>query len=75
MQLAVRRIVEQTLSVRAAEEDLRIQLERYRVGESTIVEVLTSQSALTQARAALIQARFDFRVARAQIESVIGRPL
>ncbi|HTE47675.1 MAG TPA: TolC family protein [Gemmatimonadaceae bacterium] len=75
MQLAAQRMTEQALSMRAAEEDLRIQLDRYRIGEATIVEVLTSQSELTQARAALIQARFDFRVARAQIESVTGKPL
>jgi outer membrane protein len=75
MQLSNRRIVEQALSVRASEEDLRIQLDRYRIGESTIVDVLTSQSQLIAARTALIQARFDYRVARAQIEALIGRPL
>ncbi len=75
MQLANRRIAEQTLSIQAANEDLRIQLDRYRIGEATIVDVLTSESQLNQAQSALIQARFDRRVARAQIEALIGRPL
>ncbi|HEX3865911.1 MAG TPA: TolC family protein [Gemmatimonadaceae bacterium] len=75
MLLAERRIAEQTLSIRAAQEDLRIQLDRYRIGESTIVDVLTSESELTTAQSALIQARLDYRVARAQIEALIGRPL
>jgi outer membrane protein len=75
MQLATRRITEQQLTVLAAQEDIRIQLDRYSIGESTIVDVLTSEAQLVQAQSALIQARFDYRVARAQIESVVGRPL
>jgi len=37
--------------------------------------VLTSQSTLDAARLALIQARQDFRVARAQLESLVGKEL
>lgn len=62
-------------SVRAAEEDLRVQRERYRLGAATIVEVLTSQEALDQAEADVVSARFDYLQARAQIEALIGRPL
>ena len=75
LRLARSRITEQTASIRAAEEDLRVQLERYRLHEATIVDVLTSQNELTQAQSGLVQARYDYRVARAQIESIIGRPL
>jgi outer membrane protein len=75
LQLARERITEQTESIRAAQEDLRVQLDRYRLHEATIVDVLTSQNTLTQAQSALIQARYDYRVAHAQIESIIGRPL
>ena len=38
--------------------------QRYAFGASTLLDVLTSQSTLNQARAALIQARYDARVAR-----------
>ena len=52
-----------------------MQLYRYRLHEATIIDVLTAQNELTQAQSGLIQARYDYRVARAQIEAIIGRPL
>jgi outer membrane protein len=62
-------------SVVAATEDLRVQQERYRLGASTIVDVLTSQEALDQAEVNVVTARFDYLRARAQIEALIGRTL
>jgi outer membrane protein TolC len=62
-------------SVVAATEDLRVQQERYRLGASTIVDVLTSQEALNQAEVDVVVARFDYLRARAQIEALIGRTL
>jgi outer membrane protein len=62
-------------SVQAAEEDLRVQQDRYRVGASTIVDVLLSEEALTQAEVDVVNARFDYLRAKAQIEALIGRPL
>jgi outer membrane protein TolC len=62
-------------SVEAATEDLRVQQERYRLGASTIVDVLTSQEALNQAEVDAVTARFDYLRARAQISALIGRPL
>ena len=59
----------------AAEEDLRVQNERYRLGAATIVEVLTSQESLGQAEVDLVQARLDFLVAKAQVEALLGRSL
>jgi outer membrane protein len=75
LQLAEQRITEQTESIRAGQEDLRVQLERYRLHEATIVDVLTSQNTLVQAQSGLVQARYDYRNARAQIEAIIGRQL
>jgi len=63
------------LSVAAAREDLRVQQQRYQAGASTLLDVLTSQTQLREAESALIQARLDARVARAQLEALIGRPL
>ena len=65
----------QAASVAAAVEDLRVQRARYELGASTLLEVLTSQSQLDQARTALIRARYDYRVAKAQLEALIGRDL
>ena len=66
--------VQQT-NVRASEEDLRVQQQRYNLGASTLLDVLNSQTALGNARQQLIQARLNYRNARAQIEAVIGRDL
>ena len=63
------------VSVSAAEEDLRVQQERYRLGANTIIEVLASQEALNQAEVDEVQAHFDLLVAKAQIEALIGREL
>jgi outer membrane protein len=62
-------------SVVAASEDLRVQQERYRLGASTIVDVLTSQEALNQAEVDVVNARFDYLRAKAQLEALIGRNL
>jgi outer membrane protein TolC len=59
----------------ASEEDLRVQRERYRLGAATIVDVLASQVNLDQAEVDIVQARFDYLVAKAQIEALVGREL
>jgi outer membrane protein TolC len=73
---AARAQIEITLtSVVAATEDLRVQQERYRLGASTIVDVLTSQEALNQAEVDVVVARFDYLRAKASLEALIGRNL
>jgi outer membrane protein TolC len=62
-------------TVAAASEDLRVQQERYRVGAATILDLLTSQANLTQAQQNQVQARFDYLIARAQLEALVGRTL
>jgi outer membrane protein len=69
------RIQVQMQSIAAAEEDLRVMQQRYALGASTLLDLLTSQTQLNQARQQLIQARFDARVAKAQLESLLGREL
>jgi outer membrane protein len=66
-------LAEQALAV--AEEDARVQQERYRLGVSTILEQVTSQENIVQAEAALIAARYDYQLARAELEALIGRDL
>ena len=72
---AEQRVQIQLASVEAAEEDLRVQQRRYELGASTFLDVLNSQVTLNQARSALIQARFDARVAKAQIETLTGKDM
>lgn len=59
----------------AATEDLRVQNERYRVGAATILDLLTSQAALTQAEVNVVETRFNYLIARAQVEAIVGRML
>lgn len=59
----------------AATEDLRVQNERYRVGAATILDLLTSQAALTQAEVNVVQTQFSYLIARAQLEATVGRTL
>lgn len=66
--------VQQT-SIRASEEALRVSQQRYSLGAGTLVDLLTAQSNLIQARNQLITTRLNYRNARAQIEAFIGRDL
>jgi outer membrane protein len=75
LRLAEQQAEIQAATVVASEEDLRVQQQRYELGAATLLDVLTSQTQLVNARTALIQARLDARVARAQIEALIGRDL
>jgi len=62
-------------NVAATTEDMRVQQERYRVGAATILDLLTSQANLTQAQVSLVQSRFNFVIARATLEALVGREL
>jgi outer membrane protein len=75
MKTAQEQVAIQTVSVAAATEDLRVQQRRYELGATTLLDLLTSQTQLDNARSALIRARYDYRVARAQLEALIGRDL
>ena len=55
--------------------DLRVVQERSRLGAATIVDVLTSQEALSQAEVDAVSARFNYLRAKAQIEALVGRSL
>ncbi len=65
----------QQASIAAAQENLRVEQQRYAVGAATILDVLTAQTTINQAVAQLIQYRLNFRTTRAQIEQLIGRSL
>ena len=62
-------------AVQSAQEDLRVQSERYQAGISTELDQLTSQLAVTQAQLSLVAARFNYLITRAQLEALVGREL
>lgn len=65
----------QRLQIAAAEADQRAQQSRYALGSASLLDLLTSQTALDNARVALINARFQARTAKAQLEAFVGREL
>lgn len=56
-----------------AAETYRVQHVRYREGATTILDLLEAQVALTEAEAAVVQARYAARLAVARLESLLGR--
>jgi outer membrane protein TolC len=62
-----------SIGVAAATENYRVQDARFRQGATTILDLLEGQVALSEAQAALIQARYSSRLALAQIEALLGR--
>lgn len=73
--LAEERIALAQTAVTAAQEDLRVIEARYRVGASAILDLITSQVNLVEAETRLVTARFDYLVARASLEALVGRDL
>lgn len=60
-------------AVVVASENLRVNQERYRVGATTILDLLTSQVSMVEAEAALVQAIQAERLALAGLEALLGR--
>ena len=58
--------------VEEAEEALRLARSRYEAGTGTQLDVLSAQTALTDARTTEIQALHDYSVARSRLERAIG---
>ncbi|MBC7186870.1 MAG: TolC family protein [Calditrichaeota bacterium] len=56
----------------AAEEDLRLAEERYRVGSGTLLEINDARVAVTRAKQIVIGAKYDSQVARATLEALMG---
>jgi outer membrane protein len=62
-------------NVAAATEALRVTQERYKLGAGTLLDLLTAEANMTQAQVNQVQARFNYLIARAQVEALVGRPL
>jgi len=62
-------------NVVAAAEALRVQQERYRLGAATLLDLLTAEANLTQAQVNQVQARYNYLIARVQVEALVGHAL
>jgi outer membrane protein TolC len=58
-----------------AEDDLRVVLQRFAVGVATAFEVVTSQVALMEAEASRVVTRYDYLIAKAELEAILGEEL
>jgi outer membrane protein TolC len=75
MRSAEQRIALALDGVEAATEDLRVVRARYQAGMATILDLVTSEANLAQAENGLVDARFDYAVARAELSALAGRSL
>ncbi len=64
-----------SVGVTVATQNYRMQELRYRSGASTILDLLDAQVNVAQAEADLVQARYQARLALAQLEAILGRRL
>jgi outer membrane protein len=74
-QTAQETIALQLVTIASATENLRVVTQQYNLGTKQLLDVLTAQASLDQARSNLIAARLNARVAKANIEALIGRDL
>jgi len=58
--------------VEAANEELRLENERYRVGTGTLIETIQAQSSYTSSRFGLVEMQFDAKIAEARLNAAVG---
>ena len=57
----------------AADEDLRLNKEKYNLGSSTILDLILAQESYTQARSDRIQALYDYQINLARLLRAMGK--
>ncbi len=68
-------VAESAEAVRVSQEDLRVVSVRYQNGVDTFLDLSTAQLAEAQAGVDLVTARYNYLVARATLEALVGRDL
>jgi len=56
----------------SAEEDLNLVQERYKLGSTTILEVLDAQVSVSRARSSLVSTKYNARIQEAQLRAILG---
>ena len=72
--IAVEQVTSNKESVIQAEKAYSISQKRYSVGSGTLLEMNTSETALTQSRLQYAQSIYDYLAAKANLEATLGRP-
>jgi TolC family type I secretion outer membrane protein len=60
-------------AVDVAEENLRLNKEKYKLGSGTMLDLITAQVSSTQAQSNYIQSQYDYQFAVARLEKAMGR--
>jgi outer membrane protein TolC len=71
---AARRIELQALTVTQAQENLRLNDNRFRAGLLSLVDLLDAQTLSQRAAAELVEAKAEYRLAEAALTQAIGEP-
>ena len=72
---AARTVTLQEQVAASARQELSFAEERYRVGASTFLDVVTSRATFEQAQVDRVNAIYEYHRAFAQLENAVGRPL
>jgi outer membrane protein len=75
LQTAFRAIAVQSTSRDAAQDQLRLAQDRYRLGAGTALELSDAQNAVQRAEGDYVTAVYDYHKAIAALEAAVGRPL
>jgi len=59
-------------SVLQAEEDLRVSEERFRLRAASMLELIDARVAYSRARAGLVDARFNYEIAKVELKLALG---
>ncbi len=73
MEQAKKRIAVTRNTVEAAEENLRLNREKYSLGAGTMLDLITAQVYYTQAQSDQIQSLYDYKYAVAGLQRAMGR--
>lgn len=75
LQTSYQAIGVQATSREAAQDQLRLAQDRYRLGAGTALEVTDAQTSVQQAESDYVNAVYDYHKAIAALEAAVGRPL
>ena len=61
-----------TVGLETAEEELRVSEERFRLRAASMLDVIYARVAYSQARVSLVEAQYDYEIAKAELKDALG---
>jgi outer membrane protein len=75
VRLAAEQIRLARVSLASAQENYRVEQSRYGVGVATVLDLAVAEENLALAEEQLVNARYDYQLARANLDTLVGRDL